>query len=118
MAIDIHTKELPLSPAQARSYIQKNTDEFGIFFDKDRCYELSAILQLEMLDITRKVRRLALEPSLNLNDKNPGKIVVRGGTFYDFDPSRAETEPGGLHNYVDDGYKVIKEGKLYTVVKK
>ena len=56
--------------------------------------------------------------TLNLNDKDPGKIVVRGGTFYDFDPSRAETEPGGLYNYVDDGYKVIKEGKLYTVVKK
>lgn len=70
MAIDIHTRELPLSPAQARSYIQKNTDEFGIFFDKDRCFELSAILQLEMLDISRKVRRLTLEPSLNLNDKN------------------------------------------------
>lgn len=55
--------------------------------------------------------------TLNLNDKNPGKIIVRGGTFYDFDPSCAETEPGGPYNFVDKGYKVIKEGKLYTVVK-
>ena len=55
--------------------------------------------------------------TLNLNDKNPGKIIVRGGTFYDFDPSKAETEPGGLYNFVDNGYKVVKNGKLYTVVK-
>lgn len=55
--------------------------------------------------------------TLNLNDKNPGKIIVRGGTFYDFDPSKADTEPGGIYNFVDDGYKVVKNGKLYTVVK-
>lgn len=55
--------------------------------------------------------------TLNLNDKNPGKIIVRGGTFYDFDPSKAETEPGGLYNFVDDGYKVVRKDNLYTVVK-
>ena len=55
--------------------------------------------------------------TLNLNDKNPGKIIVRGGTFVNFDPSKAETEPDGLYNFVDDGYKVIKEGNLYTVIK-
>lgn len=70
MAIDIHTTELPISPERARAYIQKNTDEFGIFFDKDRCYELSAILQLQMLDITRQIRRITLEPSLMLDNKN------------------------------------------------
>lgn len=56
--------------------------------------------------------------TLNLNDKNPGRIVVRGGTFVDFDPSNANTEPGGTYNFVDDGYKVVKEGNLYTVIKK
>lgn len=55
--------------------------------------------------------------TLNLNDKLPGKIIVRGGTFVGFDPSRAETEPGGLYNFVDNGYKVVKEDNLYTVVK-
>lgn len=55
--------------------------------------------------------------TLNLNDKNPGKIIVRGGTFVNFDPSAAETEPGGLYNFVDNGYKVIKNGNNYTVVK-
>lgn len=55
--------------------------------------------------------------TLNLNDKNPGKIIVRGGTFVNFDPSAAETEPGGLYNFVDNGYKVIKNGNNYTVVR-
>lgn len=55
--------------------------------------------------------------TLNLNDSKPGKIIVRGGTFVDFDPSAAETEPGGTYNFVDKGYKVVKEGNLYTVVK-
>ena len=55
--------------------------------------------------------------TLNLNDSKPGKIIVRGGTFVDFDPSCAETEHGGVYNFVDKGYKVIKNGKLYTVVK-
>lgn len=55
--------------------------------------------------------------TLNLNDKNPGRIIVRGGTFVNFDPSNAETEPGGSYNFVDVGYKVVQEGNLYTVVK-
>lgn len=55
--------------------------------------------------------------TLNLNDKNPGKIIVKGGTFVNFDPSAAETEPGGLTNFVAEGYKVIQEGSLYSVVK-
>lgn len=55
--------------------------------------------------------------TLNLNDSKPGKIIVRGGTFVDFDPSCAETEPGGNYNFVDDGYKVIREGNLYKVVR-
>ena len=56
--------------------------------------------------------------TLNLNDSNPGKIIVRGGTFVNFDPSNAATEPGGSYNFVDKGYKVIKNGNLYSVVKK
>ena len=55
--------------------------------------------------------------TLNLNDGNPGKIIVRGGTFVDFDPSNAETEPGGSYNFVDTGYTVVRNANLYTVVK-
>ena len=95
MAIDIHTTELPMSPERARAYIQKNTDEFGIFFDKDRCYELSAILQLQMLDLTRQVRRISLEPTLLLDTKTQVintlvKMVVSKTEFVDSDKTEPE----------------------------
>lgn len=56
-------------------------------------------------------------PDLTLNELNSGgTILVRGGTFVNFDPSN-----GNDGNYVDDGYKVISEmqenGEIwYTVV--
>ena len=49
------------------------------------------------------------------------KIVVTGGTFFEFDPSNADTEPGEeTTNFVAAGYKVVsytdEEGTWYTVV--
>lgn len=70
MAINIDTRELPIQPVDAMAYIQSETDSFGVFFDVDRCYELSAMLQLEMLDISRKCKRLAMNPGLTLDDKD------------------------------------------------
>jgi len=70
MAIDINRFQLPITVNEARDYIQRNTDTFGVFFDVDRCYELSAIMQLDMLDMLRKLRRLSLNPRLDLNDKD------------------------------------------------
>ena len=55
--------------------------------------------------------------TLNSHDTNKGTFIVKGGTFYKYDPSNAETEPGGIVNFVAPGYKVIKDGNLYTVVK-
>ena len=55
--------------------------------------------------------------TLNCNDSNPGTIIVKGGTFVDFDPSCAETEPGGPVSFVAPGYKVVKKDNLYTVVR-
>lgn len=55
--------------------------------------------------------------TLNCNDSKPGSIIVKGGTFVGYDPSNSETEPGGLVSFVAPGYKVVKEGNLYTVVK-
>ena len=69
MAIDINRFELPMTPQNARDFIQRNTDNFGVFFDVDRCFELSAIMQLEMVDTMRKLRRLSSNPKLNLDDK-------------------------------------------------
>ena len=69
MAIDINRFQVPITPMEGRDFIQRNTDNFGVFLDVDRCYEISAILQLEMLDILRKLRRLSMNPKLDINDK-------------------------------------------------
>ena len=63
--------------------------------------------------------------TLNLRDAagqaGTAKIVVTGGTFFEFDPSKADTEPGEeTTNFVAAGYKVVsytdEEGTWYTVV--
>lgn len=87
MAIDIEQFKLPIAPIEARNFIQRNTDEFGVFFDVDRCYELSAILQMENVDMSRKMRRLTNEPKLMLDDKEKvmqvlKKMGVNGIDFY------------------------------------
>lgn len=55
-------------------------------------------------------------PEWVLNIKNSdvatASIVVKGGKFHDFDPSKAQDG-----NFVAPGYKVVKEGTVYTVVK-
>ena len=54
--------------------------------------------------------------TLNLHDTKVGEIVVKGGTFYKFNPAEAETEPGEEpYNFVAPGYRVVKEGDWYTV---
>ncbi len=63
--------------------------------------------------------------TLNLHDPagqaGTAKIVVTGGTFFEFDPSNADTERGEeTTNFVAAGYKVVsytdEEGTWYTVV--
>ena len=56
---------------------------------------------------------------LNQNNKKPGTITVRGGTFVNYDPSKGDDNLGG--NFVAKGYKVTSETKAngdvwYTVV--
>lgn len=56
--------------------------------------------------------------TLNNNDSNPGTIIVKGGTFHKYDPSHSETEPGSTFtNFVAPGYKVVRNGDDYIVVK-
>lgn len=44
------------------------------------------------------------------------KVVIKGGTFYGFNP--ADNNADGEHtNYVADGYVVVKDGDAYKVVK-
>ena len=66
-------------------------------------------------------------PKWTLNLRNAAgqagtaKIVVTGGTFFEFDPSKADTERGEeTTNFVAAGYKVVsytdEAGTWYTVV--
>lgn len=52
---------------------------------------------------------------LNLKDNNPAKITVTGGKFENLDPSAANTEPGGLYNFLADGYEAVAEGDWFVV---
>ena len=53
--------------------------------------------------------------TLNCQDGSSSKIIVKGGTFYKFDPSNAQTGEGEI--VVPDGYKVVQNGDWYTVEK-
>ena len=54
-------------------------------------------------------------PQWTLNIKNESretaKIVVKGGKFHGFNPSKAEEG-----NFVADGYKVVEENNIFTVI--
>ena len=54
-------------------------------------------------------------PQWTLNIKNESretaKIVVKGGKFHGFDPSKAEEG-----NFVADGYKVVEENNIFIVI--
>ena len=54
--------------------------------------------------------------TLNCKDGSASTITVKGGTFYRFDPSNANTGAGEI--VVPDDYKVVQNGDWYTVVAK
>lgn len=45
------------------------------------------------------------------NSRETAKIVVKGGKFHGFDPSKAEEG-----NFVAEGYKVVEENGIFTVM--
>ena len=53
--------------------------------------------------------------TLNLHDTQRGEIVVKGGTFYKFNPAISYGEPDAPVNFVAEGYKSIQEGDYYIV---
>lgn len=69
MAIIINDFQLPITPQEARDFLQGQTDSFGVFFDVERCYELVGILNLENRDITRRLRKLTHNSMLSLDNK-------------------------------------------------
>ena len=52
--------------------------------------------------------------TLNCQDDSGSVITVMGGSFYQFDPSNANTGEGEI--VVPTGYKVVQDGDWYTVV--
>ena len=58
--------------------------------------------------------------TINLKDNSGSTIVVKGGSFWEYDPSNSTTEPGDPVSFVAKGYKVVEEeradGTWYTVV--
>ena len=55
------------------------------------------------------------EWTLNCKDNTTSKIIVKGGTFYNFDPSNTSVGEGEI--VVPEGYRVAKNGTWYTVHK-
>ena len=55
--------------------------------------------------------------TLNIKDKDraTAKIIVKGGKFHGFDPSNCLTEGEGT-NFVAEGYKVVEENGIFTVI--
>ena len=55
--------------------------------------------------------------TLNKHDSTQSTITVKGGKFYNFDPSDTATEPAGANNnFVADGYHSILDTEGYYVV--
>ena len=56
------------------------------------------------------------EWTLNCNDSDAATITVKGGSFYQFDPSNVTVGEGEI--FIADGYKVVQKGDWYTAVAK
>ena len=52
--------------------------------------------------------------TLNCNDNDAATITVKGGSFYQFDPSNVTVGEGEV--IIADGYKVVQNGDWYNVV--
>ena len=52
--------------------------------------------------------------TLNCNDSDAATITVKGGSFYQFDPSNVTVGEGEI--FIADGYKVVQNGDWYNVV--
>ena len=54
--------------------------------------------------------------TLNCNDSDAATITVKGGSFYQFDPSNVTVGEGEI--IIADGYKVVQDGDWFNVVPK
>lgn len=66
MAIQIEELKLPITPEDARSILQRQTDQFGVFFDLDRVLEYESNYSVDMFRLYPAWRRLAGQPNLEI----------------------------------------------------
>lgn len=69
MAIEIDEFLLPIQPREALAYIKSHTDNFGVFYDLDRMYEVIAIRKLEIRDLYMLAVALTKNVQLDLSAK-------------------------------------------------
>jgi len=69
MAVTLDSLTLPITHEHALNIIQRHTQMMGVFLDLDRIYEIHGILLQENRSITRQMRSMCGNPSLNANDK-------------------------------------------------
>lgn len=91
MAIEINEFRTPITPMEAKEYIKYHTDNFGVFLDLDRIYEVIAIRQLEARNYTCLAISLTKDVRLSLRNKS---AVIRQLMEYGV-PQRAFESPGG-----------------------
>ena len=76
MAIEINNFSLPISPEEARTILQRQTDEFGVFFDLDRILEYEANYSYEMYKLYKPFRQMAGDPRLEVTKTDEIRNVV------------------------------------------
>ena len=64
----ISEMKLPIQPAEARAWVQKQTDSFGIFIDSTRINEIMGYMYTDNVSITKQVRKILHAPNLFLTD--------------------------------------------------
>ena len=120
MAIEINEFKLPITPREARDFIQNQTDSFGVFYDMDRSAELIAIFSLEMRKIEAMAMKTSGIASLRLGDKNSmigtlHSLGVPESVFYPVDKSGRQAKTASLN--VDVENAILNNPILSPVVK-
>ena len=76
MAIEINEMKLPITPETARSILQRQTDQFGVFFDLDRVLEYEANYCYDMNKLYKRFHSLAGDPRLVVTKGNDIRNIL------------------------------------------
>ena len=96
MAIYLTPNDRHIPVAEARDFLQYQTDNFGCFIDIDRCYELCAMMSLDMTNLTLEARELTRSSNLLFDNK---QAVIQ--KLIDFGVNPMEFAPKGKNKSGD-----------------